>query len=115
MINHKNNYYFIKPLGLSAKDMEFNVYNSEGRFIGTNITGIEKTLFDTEDDRLEFEEFIDTECQKSEFKIKFLKEYKDVIENAKLLNLDLGQVVLTMDKKWGFPKHVTKGILNLYV
>lgn len=111
MINYKGDPFFVVPKEFSMRDMEFNIYDEGGRLIGTNVTGIYKSTYYTEDEIDELEELIQDFTLELEFNIKFLKEYGVEINNWNYLDEPKEVIINSMLNKW----NISENIINKYL
>ena len=76
MFYFKNMPFFMKPRCLSTRDMEFDVFDKNGNFIGTNIMGIVvSNFFKCEEEKDEFEDFLIDVAMKTEILLKLTSEF----------------------------------------
>lgn len=100
MINFDNNYFFIRPISVAKGDMEFEVFSEGGNLMGTNVKGVSKHWFNSQQKKEEFEAIIEWESSVAEAKIRFLKEFHVPAEQWKNINLGLDTIFDIMENKW---------------
>lgn len=114
MIIFKENIFFAKPREFTQRNIEFDIYNCKGNYIGSNFSGIFKELNLTKEDKFKLEELIEDYTYELEIKMKFLKEYKAKIDAWTGLDFSKNEILQTMDSKWNIPNMVMDKVLEFY-
>lgn len=111
MLQYKQFAFICVPVSCDQRDMEFNIYSIDGKFIGTNVSGMKKTEFSHEL-RDELEEFLYEELLLKEAKIKFLKEFGCPVDKASRLEKSALELVDIMNKKWNVRHDIMDRLLT---
>lgn len=113
MILFKGKPLFVVPKRITMREIEFNVFDSQGNLLGTNVLGISMNTHYTEQERYELEEFIQDITLDLEVKLKFLKEFGVEISNWESLKKtkEKEEIVNIMSSKWNIPEK----LMNRYL
>lgn len=115
MIQFYNKYYFVKPLRVGKRNTDFEIYDNNGKLLGTNAEPlIDASYFDNNSQLYdEFFDTIDKECEKIEAKLKFEKEFGTPIQSfdkGELENRFL-EFSLIMKLKWGIEENLLRAVM----
>lgn len=105
MFFYKNKPFFILPKEFATTDIEFNVYDSKGKCIGTNLLGILDDTY-SEQEKYELEELVLDISLELEVNIKFSEEYGIKITDWKTLNKSKEKIINSMSSKWNISEEV---------
>lgn len=111
MFFYKRSPIFVTPKEFSKNDVEFNIYDIQGNYLGTNIAGINKCVQYTEDEKLELEEIIQDYTIKLEINMKFMMEFGVEVENWKKLNKTKDSIVDILVDKW----NLSEEMVNIHI
>lgn len=112
-VSFKASNYWLAPLNIDFFDMNFNICEENGTFLGTVVTGIQRRDLFTEEHREELQTFLEVEAQKIEARMKFEKEFKIQLEKARQLNISEAIILETMYTKYHIPVAIMNKVLKM--
>lgn len=111
MIIFKKQVFFAVPKSFNERDIEFDIFNSNGEVIGSNFMGISKNTSLTEEERFELEEIIQDTTMELEIELKFVKEYGVELKDWEKLSITKEEILDCMNNKWNIPEELIENLL----